>query len=719
MNDSLKKYRDGFVRLLAGARYKRKRIEATESPLRAELFSAEQMDEHGRTLAAFHRVQAGRGRNRLLARLDENEIVLIDTCALLSTAIRENRRVTPASEWLLDNYYLIDEHVRTARLHFPKGYSFQLPRLANGMSAGLPRIYDIALNAISHGDGRFDQDSLHRFVAAYQRTAPLSLGELWAIPIMLRLALIENLRRVASRVALDRRHRNLAAYWGESMAEIAAHDPKSLILAVADMARSDPPASSSFVAELMQRLQNQSASLAVPVSWLEQRLAEAGVTIEQLVQSENQQQAADQMSVSNSIGSLRLLLSTDWRGFVEGLSLIETTLATDPAGVYANMSFTTRDAYRHVVERIARKAGRSEADVAEAVVELAVEAARDEAADAPRAHVGYYLIDAGLATLERRFGRRATVQRIAVPIYLGAIALLTAAIAGIAFLLPGPTPPAYWAALVAAPLVLAASQLALVVVNWLAAFVIAPKTLPRMDYALGIPAEATTLVVVPTLLGSAQAAQEEVDDLEIRYLANRVDHLHFALLGDYPDAAGEHASTDEQVLAAAVAGIERLNRLYADAGGSRFFLLHRRRRWNAGEGVWMGEERKRGKLGDLNALLRDGTDTPFARIVGDPALLRTVRYVITLDADTRLPHDVAHKLVATMRHPLNRARFDAARGRVVSGYGILQPRVGTTLPLAGASGYAMLFGGDPGLDPYTRAVSDVYQDLFGEGSFIG
>lgn len=719
MIDSLQHYRDRLVRLMSSGRYRRPRIDIAESPLRAELFSAEQMEEHGRALAAFHRVQSGRGNNRLLARLDENEAVLADTCALLSTAIRENRRVTPASEWLLDNYYLIDEHLRTAKLHFPKGYSSQLPRLANGMSAGLPRIYDIALSAISHGDGRFDQDSLHRFVAAYQATAPLSLGELWAIPIMLRLALIENLRRVATRVAMDRHHRNLAAYWGESMAEIAAHDPKSLILAVADMARSDPPASSSFVAELMQRLQIQNASLAVPVSWLEQRLAEAGVTIEQLVQNENQQQAADQMSVSNSIGSLRLLLSADWRGFVEGLSQIEAILGSDPAGVYAHMSFETRDNYRRVVERVARRAKRPEAEVATAAVTLTTEAARDAAAGDPRAHVGYFLIDTGLATLERAVGLRRTVQRIALPVYLGAIVLLTAVIAGIAMLLPGPAPRLHWVAIVALPLMLAASQLALVIVNWLATFLIAPRTLPRMDYALGIPVEATTLVVVPTLLGSAQAAQDEVDDLEIRYLANRVDHLHFALLSDYPDADSEHTASDAAVLAVATAAIERLNLLYADAGSSRFFLLHRPRRWNAGEGAWMGEERKRGKLADLNALLRGAAHDRFLRIVGETPLLRTVRYVITLDADTRLPHDTAHKLVATLQHPLNRARFDPGRRCVTAGYGILQPRVGTTLPLAGASRFATLFGGDPGLDPYTRAVSDVYQDLFGEGSFTG
>lgn len=689
-----------------------------EPPLRAELFSAEQMEEHGTALAAFHRIQHGPAPNRLLPRLADNAAVLADTCALITAAIRERRRVTPASEWLLDNYYLVDEHVRTAMRHFPKDYNRQLPRLTNGVSADLPRIYDIALNAISHGDGRFDPETLHRFVAAYQRVAPLTLGELWAIPIMLRLALIENLRRVATRVAQDRRHRDLAADWGERMADIVAYDPKSLILAVADMARSDPPASASFVAELMQRLLGQSASLALPVSWLAQRLAEDGVTIEQLVQSEHQQQAADQMSVSNSIGSLRLLLSTDWRSFVEGLSDIEAILASDPAQVYARMDFATRDGYRHAVERFARKAGKTEADVADAAVALAAGAA-GAAVGTPQAHVGYYLVGAGRAALQRRCGLRPTPHHLPVRTYVGAIAVLTAVLTGMAAAWL-PLPAAFIGRCgVVALLAVIASQLSVSLVNWLAAHLASPQALPRMDYSLGLPPEASTLVVVPTLLADAESAQGDVDDLEIRYLANRQANLHFALLTDFPDSASEHCPDDATILAAAVAGIERLNRLYADAGGTVFYLLHRPRRWNPSEAVWMGEERKRGKLGDLNALLRGRGAGRFSHIVGPAERLLAVRYVITLDADTRLPHDVAQELVATLHHPLNHAQFDAHGERVIAGYGILQPRVATTLPPAGASAYAALFGGDLGLDPYTRAVSDAYQDLFGEGSFTG
>ena len=331
-----------------------------EPPLRSELFSRAQMEQHGKTLAGLHRLSTGRVPGRLLTRLAENEGVLIGVRNLIEDAVKANRRISPAGEWLLDNFYLIEEQIRMAKRHFPKGYSRELPRLLDGPSAGLPRVYDIALEAISHGDGRVDSESLSSFVASYQTVTVLKLGELWAIPIMLRLALIENLRRVGARVAANRIDRNHADSWADQMTEIAEKDPKSLILAIADMARSNLPVSSSFVAEFARRLQGQSPALALPLTWIEQRLAESGLTIEKLVQSENQQQAADQVSISNSIGSLRFLGTRDWRDFVETMSDVEQTLRADPGGVYGNMDFATRDRYRHVVEELAKSSRLSE-----------------------------------------------------------------------------------------------------------------------------------------------------------------------------------------------------------------------------------------------------------------------------------------------------------------------------------------------------------------------
>jgi len=274
-------------------------------PLRAELFSSQQMEQHGRILAHAHKLSSGRGNDYLLSRLPDNEAVIIDACNQQTEAIKTGRQVTPAAEWLLDNFYLIEEQIRTAKRHFPKNYSKQLPQLLRVNTAGRPRVYDIALEIISHGDGRIDLEALSGFVSAYQQVTTLKLGELWAIPIMLRLALIENLRRVSAHLTTARRNRNLACSWAEQMAKIAENDPNSLILLVADMARSNPPMESSFVAEFVRCLQGQHPTLMLPLTWLSHRLSETGFSIDQMVQLESQQQAADQVSVSNSIGSLR------------------------------------------------------------------------------------------------------------------------------------------------------------------------------------------------------------------------------------------------------------------------------------------------------------------------------------------------------------------------------------------------------------------------------
>jgi cyclic beta-1,2-glucan glucanotransferase len=723
-----------------------------ELPLRSELFSADQMERHGKTLAAAHRLTPRRARDQLLPRLAANESVLIDTCKRLTAAVSVNHRISPAGEWLLDNFHLIEEQIGTAKRHLPRGYSRELPRLALGPSAGLPRVYDIALETISHGDGRVDADSLSRFVAAYQSVTSLKLGELWAIPIMLRLALIENLRRVGVRIAAGRAERDLANAWADRMMETAERDPKSLILVIADMARSTPPMASAFVAELARRLQGQSAALALALTWIEQWLAESHRTIEQLVQLENQQQASDQVSISNSIGSLRFLSAIDWREFVESISVVEKILRQDPQGVYGAMEFATRDRYRHAIERIAKDGRLEEAEVADKAIQLARTSVAGKGSDDRKAHVGFYLLDNGLAELERAAAVRVSMlgawrrigTRYPLPVYLGAIVVIvgvfTAALAANA---DAAGANREILALVVVLSLLATSQLAVTLVNWLATLLVTPHSLPRMDFSAGIAAEARTLVVVPTMLTSARNVEDLVEALEVRFLANRDPHLHFGLLTDFPDAREESLPADEPLLRLAEARINELNQIYGSgehpagaengkandddahsANASVFYLFHRPRRWNARGRIWMGHERKRGKLGDLNSFLRGGDPEGFSLIVGATAILSQVKYVITLDTDTQLPRDAAHQFVGAMAHPLNTARFDepgndTSKGVVTSGHGILQPRVSVSLPGTNRSRYARLYGGESGIDQYTRTVSDVYQDVFDEGSFIG
>ncbi|MFJ3076569.1 GH36-type glycosyl hydrolase domain-containing protein [Pseudomonas sp. NPDC087029] len=693
-----------------------------ESLLRSGLYNARQMAEHGTLLASQHRLSQLPADDALLGRLADNERMLASSCAALAAALPGSRPALPAAQWLLDNFYLVETHIRIAKRHLPSDYSLQLPRLDSGPSTGLPRVYDIALETISHGDGRFDAESLSRFVEAYQQTATLTLGELWAIPIMLRLALIENLRRVAARVMANWADRDQANTWADRLGETAERDAKSVVLVVADMARSDPPMTAAFVAELARRLQGHSATLTQPLAWVEQVLAESALSIERYVQLDAQQQAIDQVSISNSIGSLRLLSTIDWRLFVEHLSHVEQALCRDPAAVYPAMDFASRDHYRHIVERLARYSAFSE----EAVAQVAIELAQAAAAPAGEAaeHVGYYLAGAGLPALERRLQARVglgerwqrLLHRAPLAFYLVPVVLLSCLLAwGFVRAIDLAGWPLWVTAAMAVPLLLCTSRLAIGLVNWLVTLTVKPAFLPRLDYTTGIPAEACTLVVVPTLLATAEDVEELVEGLEVRFLANRDAHLHFALLSDFMDAQAQTCPGDLALLDQASEGIRALNLKY----GGRFLLLHRPRLWNASEGVWMGLERKRGKLAALNALLRGRGGDCFMRIVGDLQALGQVRYVITLDTDTQLPHGVAQKLVGALQHPLNRARFDPHTGRICAGYAILQPRVGISLPSVARSTYARLYGSDAGVDPYTQAVSDVYQDLFLSGSFIG
>ncbi len=698
---------------------------SSEQPLRSELLSTDQLVRHAKALAERHVVDPMPGRDMLLPRLSENEVILKQANKLLSEAEASNLRISPASEWLLDNFYKIEEQIRRAKLHLPKDYSKELPHMLKGPLAGYPRIYDIAKELILHVDGQVDAESLRSFVDAYQSISVLNLGELWAVAIMLRLALIENLRRISLRIAKNRNDRNLAGYWVDRAITAAETEPKSMIVVVADLARSDPPMSCAFVAEFARRLEGQSHALSLPFIWIEERLSEKGKTIGQMVQEDIQQETADKVSVGNNIKSFRFLESMDWRAFVEGTSAVEKALNMDPVGTYRQMDFATRDRYRHSVERIAKSSSHSEKEVALLAVKLARKSVEAKGSEDRSAHVGFYLIDKGLPSLERaakmslslRESISRTIYQFSLFCYLGAIMLITALICAAVLIL------AYRLGsdggmlfLVSIFLVLCISSPAVGLVNWLATLLVRPHALPRMDFSSNIPKELRTLVVVPSVLTSPEKVADLLEGLEVRYLANRDKNLHFGLLTDLGDALQEVMPKDENLLLMARQGIEALNKKYHD---SIFFLFPRQRSWDPKEEIWRGYERKRGILGELNSLLRGGPKNSFSSIVGDVSILSSVKYVITVDEDTMMPFNSARMLVETMAHPLNRPRFDEHEKYVVEGYSILHPRLSSGMPEADRSRFVRLFGGEPGIDPYTREVSDVYQDIFGEGSFTG
>jgi cyclic beta-1,2-glucan synthetase len=696
------------------------------APIRAELFSVERLEDHARSLAAAQAVAPGERRDASLAtRLAENEAVLVAAYRDISEAVASGAAITPAAEWLVDNFHVVERQIRDVRSDLPLGYYRQLPKLAAGPFANYPRVFGVAWAFVAHTDSLFDPETLCRYLRAYQTVQPLTIGELWAVAITLRVVLVENLRRIAKRVVDSRA--------GRRAADEVADRLLGAIGRVAESAETVLPPhpqesfSDSFLVQLVYRLRDQDPDIAPALAWLDEQLARQAATAEAVVRDEHQRQVTGSISVRNIITSMRLISDVDWTELFERVSLVDEVFKAGSR--FAEMDFPTRNLYRSAVEELARGCALTEPQVAQAAV-AAAEGAQSAGREAPEdrlADPGYYLIAGGRPGFERSIAFRAPPRAwpgrfsrtLGIGGYVGAglivaITLLAVPMAigvwtGVSWL---------WLVLLGVLGFVPAVDLAVTLVNQVVTWGFRATLLPALDLSDGVPQSLRTLVVVPTLLTSRKDIEAQVEQLEIHFLASPPGELHFALLSDWRDSDTEHADTDDEFLTAARDGVARLNDRYGPApGGDRFLLLHRRRLWNPGEGRWIGWERKRGKLAELNRFLRGAGETTFMAAAAPPA---DVRFVITLDADTRLPRETVGRLIGKMAHPLNRPRLDPVLRRVVEGYAVLQPRVTPSLPV-GREGslFLRVFSRATGIDPYAAAVSDVYQDLFGEGSYTG
>ncbi|SEE70310.1 cyclic beta-1,2-glucan synthetase [Rhizobiales bacterium GAS188] len=702
----------------------------SQEPVREELFSVERLEEHARSLAVAQKVAAKPTKGHPLAgRLAKNGTILFEAYRAIVKAIDEGRAITPAAEWLIDNYHLVERQIREIHSDLPPGYYRQLPKLAAGPFAGYPRVFGMAWAFVAHTDSRFDADMLLRYARAYQDVQPLTIGELWAVSITLRIVLIENLGRLARQIVQSRAARQQADGLADRLLGAGGLEPEPVAVVLAD--HENARLEDAFAVQLVHRLRDQDPRITPALTWLDQRLAAQEMTADTVVREVHRRQGASNVTVRNIITSLRLISDVDWKELFERISLVDEALAAGSA--FRDMDFPTRNLYRSAIEELARGSDRTELDIAQSAVLAAerVEASCPAPAQDRRGDPGYHLLAGGRRDFETAIGFRLPLRKwpshlnraFGIGGYASAIAAATAVLLALPlFALASVGVNGVCLSLLGVLGAVPAIDAAVALVNRAVTFGFSATLLPALELRDGVPSHLRTLVAVPTLLTTPEAIEEQIERLEIHHLASPEGDLHFALLSDWIDAATEHAEGDEALLATAAEGIARLNRRYGPApGGARFLLLHRRRIWNAGEGRWIGWERKRGKLHELNRLLRGATDTTFMEAEGTPPCPPAdIRYVVTLDADTRLPRDTVRRLIGKMAHPLNRPRFDAEAGRVVEGYAVLQPRVTPSLPV-GREGslFQRIFSSLSGIDPYASAVSDVYQDLFGEGSYAG
>ncbi len=679
------------------------------------------LKEFARQLAETHAIEPARHqKSDLLERLQSWEQALRNANAFFKSVPSKDLPVSRAGEWMLDNYYVVKQTFHQIAEALPASYLDQLPKLSGtslepglprpGLEPGLPRIFALAGEWVEYSQSQIDLNQTAAFVQEYQQVTPLTIGELWALPIMLRIGILERLVYATSElIGMDMQPRS------SNGTNSPRPDQSSRDFSSTGTTPPRPDKSSrdfSSTGTTPPHPDNNSRDFA-----------KTGTPQASLSQIDSIAAANDSI-VANCFVSLRLLSSTDWKDFFENTSRVEKILRDDPAGIYAGMDFDTRNCYRSAVEELSRHSAFSEEQVARAAITFA--AGLDGQASGRKGHVGYYLLEAGRTTLEAslhyqpeagvRF-RRALLARPTLA-YLGSIAFfsLVFVLGLLAYtrLVGGSLAQIILAGVLGLGL---AMEAAISLVNWNVTHRIKPVSLPRMDFSEGIPAGNRCMVVVPTLLENTAGIDHLLQELELYYLSNPDPQLSYALLTDFEDAATQSMPEDENLLAQASTGIKNLNNKYPQK--VPFYLFHRQRQWNPSEGVWMGWERKRGKLADFNRLLLGLGETSYSTQVGETEIIHEIKYVITLDADTSLPQGSANRLVATLAHPLNQAEFAEDGCSVVAGYTVLQPRVAIKPTSANRTLFSQIFSGNAGFDLYSFAVSDVYQDLFGEGSYVG
>ena len=684
-----------------------------------------QIRAHAARLSKEHHVDLKGGPSRvLLDQLENSRQTIHAICGDLIEAVRLEQSMSPVAEWILDNEYLIESHGRDVQINLPKSFYRELPTLTVDPDRSYPRVYSLAKELVGNSDARIDRENILAFLSAYQEDECLTIGELWALPLMLRVALIQRVEQLARQAWGELRDRELADFWANRLLATLRRDPDQLFAVLAELAEERGRPSSYFATQLTGHLYDEDTALVPVQSWLERSLRRP---LPELHSAEQSRQAVNQISIGNAITSLRQLSLLDWREIFEGQSHVEQILRRDPAGIYPDMDFEARNQYRERVEVLAKGSGVEQVQVARKVVKLAAESESREGWDSRQRHVGTYLIGEGRTQFSKSVGCRESLRyrffhwiyRFHTSLYLTSIILVTMGLLAypIQHSTRGGTTTLEILALIL--LTLPASQLATEAINYLATRILPARRLPKLDFSQdGIPDAFRTLVVIPMLLADEATIKEEIEKLEIRFLGNREHNLVFALFSDFIDADTEVTELDSGLLRFAEEGISRLNRVY---GEGRFYHFHRQRTWSESEQKFIGWERKRGKLEELNRLILGlrREDEPSIVYVGEANHLTHIRYVITLDSDTQLPRDSARRLIETLAHPLNQPRYDQD-GQVAQGtYSLIQPRVSPSLPSAVASLFSRIYTDPVGTDPYTKAVSNAYQDLSGEGSYIG
>ncbi|MBU3154285.1 GH36-type glycosyl hydrolase domain-containing protein [Clostridium estertheticum] len=666
-------------------------------------------------------------KKKLISNLDGSYEKILEGYEKIDKEGKNKKEVLPAAEWLLDNLYLIEKEYKSIKYNMPQTYYKDLPVIYKGVIKGYPRVYHIAIEIVSHTDGRMDEHVIEDFIGAYQKNAVLTSGELWAIPIMLRIALIQNISKITEKIVKAEEDKKEAELVAERLINAFNEDKINLELSLLNSQKNI--FTLHFTERLLKLLRDNGIDSKEVYDFIDERLGAQDTSSEKIIALEHQIEANFEISMANSINSIRIIEGLNWKKYFEKLSPVEVILREDPADIYRKMDFKSRDKYRHEIEKLSKHTKLAESYISKKAIECCYDSEMPEN-NTYKNHVGYYLIDDGLDELKKKIGYKSTGMEKLINrkkknidnVYIRTIGIVTLLIVGLIILssLLNDNDKELWRYILAVIVILVpCSEITISILNWSISLLCTTSFIPKMDFEEEIPEKYSTVVVIPTLLNNTSRVIELIKDLEIYYLANSQSNIFFALLGDFKDSDTKDEVSDKEIVDVGLLEIEKLNKKYCISGKNIFFFLNRRRQYNEKENKWIGFERKRGKLMEFNEFLRGKQNTSYNVMSNNAEDLRMVKYVITLDSDTKLPRDSAKKLIGAMAHPLNNAVIENNKKRVSRGYGLMQPRIGVSILSANKTIFSKIFSGETGIDIYTTAVSDVYQDLFGEGIFTG
>jgi cyclic beta-1,2-glucan synthetase len=688
------------------------------------------LEDHARISALEHSISSKIFlKDWPMRRMNSNYTFIQTVCRILNDDVMQKQPMPPAAEWLLDNFYIIEEQVKSIRRDFSKKHYSSLPVLDKGSYKGYARLFAIAMELVAHTDGKIEINTLLKYLEAYQSNNILMEREIGFIPTMLKLALIESIRTVSEKIKETKTQWDIADEVFEKWYENEEDGIEQIIKFLESNTASE--INSSFIEHLFYRLRRSGRSYTNILHCIDENLEKFHESTETIAQKEHNIQAAYTVTIGNCIACLKYISSFDWSEMFEQVSYLERILRQDPDGTYSLMDANSRNHYKSRIEALAQDYGTSELHIARDAIDLAEEAkAKLEEGTDRASHVGYYLIGKGLRELEnRQKGKKKTIKRLTDVIaenmggmYLGFIIAFTILIslifAGYSASLLSENKIIY-SILAGLVVIVPASEIAISIANWLACKVKRPAFFPRLELKEGIPENMSTMVVMPALLTNEKRVEQLLENMESHYLANREKNLYFALIGAFADANGPNADEDTNIIRLASEGVKQLNEKHAKEGKDIFYFYNRLRKFSAGDNNWTGWERKRGALMEFNDMLLGSQETTFFFFSNPKFPSAEIKYIITLDADTILPFGMAKKMISTMAHPLNVPVIDSSRNIVTEGYGVMQPRITFDIESSNSSLFSRIYTGQEGIDPYASAISDVYQDLFCEGIFTG